>query len=249
VPGSPAQRLVKIKEPSYNFVPSPNGKKVAFDAEIPSQEIVVMSASGKKPKIITKQVKKCIGKQRPTWSPDGKKIAFTCMNKKGFNQHDVWSVNADGSGARQLSTTHDAYSAAWSPLGDRIAYVSYGGTIYTVPADGGESTTLSLEAPGGVFGGNWQTVDWAPDGQSLVSESSGDGVYTINATTGLPSSDLANNGGEPVFSPDGTKILYVGFAESSGTHLDLWMMDANGANKVQVSSGGYDRAPHWGAAP
>jgi len=52
-----------------------------------------------------------------------------------------------------------------------------------------------------------------------------------------------------VFSPDGTKILYVGFAESSGSELDLWMMDSNGANKTRVTSGGYDRAPNWGVAP
>jgi Tol biopolymer transport system component len=246
-PGS-ARKLVKIREDAYNFVYSPNGRKVAFEANVPSQEIVVMKASGKKPKVITKKVKKCIGKSNPTWSPNGKKIAFTCLNSKGFNQHDVWSVNADGRGIRQLSSTHDAYDPAWSPRGDKIAYTSYGGAIYTLPAGGGTSSLLSEEAPGGVFGGTWERIDWSPDGQTLVADSSGDGVYTLSATTGAPSAKLANGGSEPVFSPDGTKILYVGVAESSGVHLDLWMMDVNGGAKQQVTQGGYDRAPNWAPA-
>jgi Tol biopolymer transport system component len=248
--GNPAsaRRLAKIRESAYDFVYSPNGKKIAFDASVPSQEIVVMKANGKRPKVITEKISKCIGKVRPTWSPNGKKIAFTCLNSKGFSDHDVWSVNADGSGLKQISKTHDAYDAAWSPRGNEIAYTSYGGAIYTVPAGGGASRILSEEAPGGVFGGTWEEVDWAPNGQSLVAGSTGDGIYTVDAATGATSGDLANAGMEPVFSPDGTKILYVGVAESSGTKLDLWMMDANGANKKRVTQGGYDRAPNWAPA-
>ena len=246
-PGT-ARKLVKIREEAHNFVFSPNGKKIAFEASVPSEELVVMKASGKKPKVITAKIDKCIGKKHPTWSPNGKKIAFTCLNSKGFSDHDVWSVNADGSGLRQISKTHDANVPAWSPRGDKIAYVTYGGAIYTVPASGGASTLLIEEAPGGVFGGVFQRVDWAPNGQALVSDSSGDGIYTINAATGATSADLADGGSEPVFSPDGKKILYVGGAESSGVNLDLWMMDANGANKQRVTQGGYDRAPNWGPA-
>jgi Tol biopolymer transport system component len=248
--GNPAsaRRLAKIRERGYDFVYSPNGKKIAFDAYVPTQEIVVMKANGSKPKVITKKVRKCMGKARPTWSPNGRKIAFTCLNKKGFSDHDVWSVNANGSGIKQISKTHDAYDAAWSPRGNEIAYTSYGGAIYSVPAGGGSSRMISEEAPGGVFGGTWEMLDWAPDGRTLVADSTGDGIYTINAATGATSGDLANAGMEPVFSPDGTKILYVGIEESSGTKLDLWMMDANGANKTRVTQGGYDRSPNWGPA-
>jgi Tol biopolymer transport system component len=249
-PGIPASagKLVKFSEATYDFAYSPSGKKVAFQAEVPSQEIVVMKSNGAKPKVITKKIEKCIGKSRPTWSPDGKKIAFQCLNKRGFNQHDIWSVNADGSGLKQITTTHDAYMPRWSPLGDEIAYSTFGNALYTVPAGGGESTLLNDDPPG--ITGGWQRFDWAPDGQTIVSESIGDGIYLLNATTGaVISGDLANSGGEPVFSPDGTKILYVGFAESSGSELDLWMMDVNGANKTQVTSNGYDRAPNWGVAP
>ena len=105
-----AKKLVRIRNDAHNFVYSPNGKKIVFEATVPSEELVVMKANGKKPKVITSKVKKCIGKKHPTWSPNGKKIAFTCLNNKGFSDHDVWSINADGSGPRQISQTHDAYT-------------------------------------------------------------------------------------------------------------------------------------------
>ena len=245
---SSARKLVGIRESATNFVYSPNGKRIAFEVEVPSGEIAVMKANGTRARVITGKIGKCLGKSRPTWSPNGRKIAFTCLNSKGFNQHDVWSVNADGSGVKRISRTHDAYFPAWSPRGNRIAYTSYGGAIYTVPASGGSSTMLSEEAPGGVFGGTWSRIDWSPNGRTLVADSSGDGVYTVNATTGATSGDLANIGSEPVFSPDGKKILYVGGAESSGTKLDLWMMDLSGPNKRQVTRGSYARTPNWGPA-
>ena len=227
---------------------SPNGKKIAFQAEVPDSQIFVMKARGKKPKSVTKKVDDCIGHSRPTWSPDGTKIAFQCLNSTGFNQHDIWSVNANGSGLNQVTDTHDAYWPAWSPLGDRIAFSTYGGAIYTVPAGGGASTVLNGDAPG--ISGIWNKIDWAPNGLTLVSESSGDGIRTIDATTGAASPLLAQAGGEPVFSPDGTKILYVGFGEvAPSSELHLWMMDPNGQNQQQVTSAGYARAPNWGPAP
>jgi hypothetical protein len=61
--GNPASagKLVRFREPTYDFVYSPSGKKIAFQAEVPSQEIVVMKANGAKPKVLTKKIEKCIG--------------------------------------------------------------------------------------------------------------------------------------------------------------------------------------------
>lgn len=243
-----AKRLGRIRQNAYNFVYSPNGKMIAFSAELPAIEIIVMRANGTRARVLTGRIQKCIGKRRPTWSPNGKKIAFTCLNSKGFNQQDIWSVNLNGTGIRQVSRTHDAYFPRWSPRGNKIAYTTYGGAIYTVPAGGGASTLISEEAPGGVFGGTWNLIDWSPDGKTLVADSSGDGVYTVDATTGATSDKLAHIGIEPVFSPDGKKILYVNIEKASGGKVDLWMMDVDGANKKRVTRNGYNRTPNWGPA-
>jgi Tol biopolymer transport system component len=246
-PGT-AKRLVRFRERAYDFVYSPNGRMIAFTAELPALEIVVMKANGTKPRVVTRKIRKCIGKRRPTWSPNGKKIAFTCTNSKGFNHQDVWSVNLNGKGVRQVSRTHDAYFPVWSPRGNKIAYTTYGGIIYTVPARGGKSRMISEDAPGGFLGGTWNRIDWSPDGKTLVADSSGDGIYTLDAATGVTSNKLAHIGIEPVFSPNGKKILYVNIEKASGGKVDLWMMDVNGANKKRITRNGYNRTPNWGPA-
>jgi TolB protein len=59
---------------------------------------------------------------RPSWSPDGKRIAFT-SNRDG--NYEIYTCGADGKGLKRL-TEHperDDY-AAWHPDGKRIVTVS-----------------------------------------------------------------------------------------------------------------------------
>ncbi len=68
-------------------------------------------------------------------------------------------MNADGSGARRL-TTGLASSPAWSPDGSRIAYDDHGaGAIWSIAADGSDAKRLALASGG---------ARWAPDGRSIV---------------------------------------------------------------------------------
>src|SRR5262245_11744686 len=67
------------------------------------------------------------GASDPTWSPDGKRLAFSLFGS-------IWTVNAEGGAANQL-TTSTGYHAhpAWSPSGNRIAFVSGGPPAGTLP--------------------------------------------------------------------------------------------------------------------
>src|SRR5690606_30696580 len=61
--------------------------------------------------------------QLSAWSPDGSMLAFM-SNRSGNN--DIWIVNRDGSGLRNLTNTPNASegSPTWSPNGQMIAFTS-----------------------------------------------------------------------------------------------------------------------------
>lgn len=77
----------------------------------------------------------------PTWSPDGKKIAFT---RNGV----LHVINADGSAFMALPTARElAGYPAWSPDGAHIAYAGQSGSwgIYVGNADGSNLIRLTTD--------------------------------------------------------------------------------------------------------
>ncbi|MHC4711173.1 MAG: TolB family protein [Planctomycetota bacterium] len=57
---------------------------------------------------------------RPTWSPDGSKIAFASDRQDG--EPAIYVMNADGSNVARLTDSEFVTSyPAWSPDGSRIA--------------------------------------------------------------------------------------------------------------------------------
>ena len=61
----------------------------------------------------------------PSWSPDGRKVAFSCVRTD--QNTDVFTVSVAGNGLRSLTSnpSHD-FVPAWSPDGRWLAYVGYG---------------------------------------------------------------------------------------------------------------------------
>ncbi len=96
----------------------------------------------------------------PTFSPDGRQIAF--FDGFGDNGHSLRVVDADGSNLHVLIDNIEAYrisNLVWSPDGTRLAFGRVPEGIYTIGADG---SGLTLVIPGGAY------PHWSPDG-SLIS--------------------------------------------------------------------------------
>jgi Tol biopolymer transport system component len=112
--------------------------------------------------------------EHPTWSPDGKRIAFTCAGTGSLPGQppngDLCIVGVDGSDFSRLTTTVASESdPAWSPDGKRIAF-TLGTQVALLELADGLVTPLT----------EGQEPAWSPDGSMLVFAGS-DGLFTIQA--------------------------------------------------------------------
>lgn len=122
---------------AHSIVWSPTGLRIAF---VHIRTIYSVNFDG------TRQTSHSKGQTDgdPTWSPDGRWLAFESY-RSGNN--DIYLVDAGGGGLRRL-TTHPAFdgSPAWGPSGRLIAFVSGRSgqpEIYVMRPDGSRQVSLS----------------------------------------------------------------------------------------------------------
>ena len=242
---------------------SPDGKTIAFAAQpwhgglLADLELYMINVDGSG---LTRLTYRDGDDFNPTWSPDGSKLAFESLlpvDRQYYVTPDIY-VMVDFA-PNQLPLTDNAYSdvvPAWSPDGTRIAYVSarisWASTlvedfdIYVRNSDG--SGTKQLTANDGPD----SRPAWSPDGTRIAYVSDYDGdedLYTINADgTGIER--LTNNDhpdSRPTWSPDGTRIAYVSL--HNGRHTDIFLMNADGSDIVQLTAHGDSETSHYYGAP
>jgi Tol biopolymer transport system component len=94
---------------------SPDGTKIVFSSPdfgrpAKSSNIYVMRPNGTGLRQLTHETGGELNAGADSWSPDGTKIAYV-SNKGGAYQ--IWTMNADGSGATQLTKRTEAHLASW----------------------------------------------------------------------------------------------------------------------------------------
>lgn len=245
-----------VEEVDINSQPviSPDSKKIAFVCLDKDQKkniyIINIDGSGKK-QLVTD------GGEHPSWSPDGKKIAYS--NKEG-----IWVISIDNLYSKQLIETKYpneveanveidiGYHPKWSPDGKKIAFkniLNKEVAISIIDADGKNRRWIQ--------GGNGTDFDWSPDSSKIViaSDSSywgrpdeiGLWVSKIDFPPGTRQWDIdskelitkiiktdstqTNLCSCPKWSPDGKKIIFImGNVESKG----IFCINPDGSNLTKL---------------
>ncbi len=158
----------------------------------------------------------------PALSPDGQSVAFTWSDRlDGTNNIYVKRI----SDANPVKLTNHSEGLvgylAWSPDGKRIAfkysgkaYGKLGGSLYSIPAGGGQANKLFDLANANLS----SSIDWSPDGTELAFSDATPGtqklaIYLLDLRTGktrrLTSPPVEKWGDwNPKFSPDGSTIAF-----------------------------------------
>lgn len=165
------------------------------------------------------------------WSPDGKSIAFTML--------------VDDPALKLASPPPKPEGAEWAPpvtIIDRFPYRADGAGylktayahIFVIPAEGG--TPRQLTSGDYNHGGQ---LGWSPDGDRIVFSANRiddpiddpleSELWTVNVRTGdlEKLTDRDGPDGGPTYSPDGSKLAYLGFDdEKMGYHnTNVYLMD------------------------
>jgi serine/threonine protein kinase len=159
----------------------------------------------------------------PSFSPDGKQIAFSWDGEKG-DKFSIYVKLLGETNALRLTTSPTGdYYPAWSPDGKRIAFRRTGsdGGIYTVSPLGGAERKLTGLATG-------YQMSWSPDGKWLAMSSNAQedrGIFLLPVEGGEPRR-ISNPkppafDRSPAFAPDGHRLAYAGCTSQYSCDVDV----------------------------
>jgi Tol biopolymer transport system component len=229
---------------------SPDGRMIAFTQsglrdDLFYQEVWVTSTDG------SGLLRLAEDGGSPSWAPDSRRIAY-----EGAGQ--IRLINADGTGDSRLTNQrYGASQPAWSPAGDRIAFVTELDQPPERPADR-HIFVINPDGTGGLNltkgGTDDDSPTWSPDGSKIAfvfsegpNGNDGSEVAVMNPD-GSGRTNLTRKPGfdiSPRWSPDGSRIV---FHRSGDEDSEIFVMNADGSRQTNVSNRpeSVESAPDWG---
>jgi Tol biopolymer transport system component len=204
--GPPVRQEVLSGPGGFGVVASRRGNRLAFVRGTLDTDIWRISTKGKPQPLLRSSAMD----SNPGFSTDGKRIVWSSARAGGGPA--IWSANADGTGAAQLTRGPERYhgSPRWSPDGHWIVFDAEqdrGRWDLRVTDAGGTQVRKLTNGPG-----TNTSPSWSHDGKWIYFGSDRAGrfeIWRIPAAAGAPEQITRNGGYTGLESPDGKKLYYT----------------------------------------
>ncbi len=221
-----------------NMTASPGGKRVVFEARGELFNVPVKEG-------FTLNLTRSSGAfdQNPSWSPDGKTIAYW-SDKSG--EYEIYLQDSEGkSEAGKLTNRNKGfgYKLFWSPDSKKIAFIDENNDISVIDVESGNTTvagnTYWNTGHGGRFG---YPISWSSDSkwitftQQLENANSAIFVYNLDTKTKTQLTTGFYNDFYPVFDTKGKYLFYLTNRNMEAAYSDMddgtWIYP----NSTQIAS-------------
>ena len=240
----------------------------------PRVDIVLLGSDGGLRRVLVRSSARIrVEADRIAWSPDGQWLAFTGTVGRATQRPDLFAVRANGSGLRRVTHTGFASRPVWAPDGHTIVFAAethfkspigyvppVGESLWRVDSNGAGARHLTaptegqLDTPG----------SFSPDGTrlaftriNLIALTPVQGAIEVTDPSGSEVHQLAAEGIEPAYSPDGGRVAFVSRRDHNGRIRtgedeseyagELYVMDADGHNprRLTRTSELSEQTPSW----
>ncbi len=210
----------KVGQRINNAAISPTGMRAVFEAR---GEIISVPAEKGDARNLTATTN--VAERDPSWSPDGKWIAYFSDESGEYELH-LRDQKAAGEVKKIKLEPTFYYNPTWSPDSKKIAFSDKRGNMWLVEVESGQPKKYDTTILGGATGVNWSSDSrWLTYSKPLKSYYSAVYVYSLEDGKVTQITDGMSNAASPVFDKSG-KYLYFTASTDTGPKLSGFDMSS-----------------------